>query len=280
MNNNSRSVATSGTTDSRSTEKCISCVDAIANVVFRPCNHTVMCTQCAARLTRPCCPICRGNIAHVGLPIETGTMTWGNFQTWREEGDAEALRVTAQIVFLGDAISGKQVVADKLTELFPISRAVDRRLRHGISRYAGNARFGAIDVNIVTHNASRPEQTDEELVPLLETKADVLVVCVQACSGCDRSCVKLQEFLRWTGSHIHAHVVVWLLTAGNRVDDFRRGEREDRQRRRDEDRMLDKVDRIRGGEVVQYFNLVGGKRQVDLCQLAERLEGFARCCLS
>ena len=47
-------------------EDCVVCMDASANVVFRPCGHQCVCDTCCAELSRRkrrVCPLCRQRIS-------------------------------------------------------------------------------------------------------------------------------------------------------------------------------------------------------------------------
>jgi hypothetical protein len=43
---------------------CITCCDKSANTELLPCNHKVMCSECATKvlLVKPCCPMCRATV--------------------------------------------------------------------------------------------------------------------------------------------------------------------------------------------------------------------------
>ena len=44
---------------------CCICWDRVINAAFLPCGHAVSCLQCAQRVQKQGCPVCRGGVADV-----------------------------------------------------------------------------------------------------------------------------------------------------------------------------------------------------------------------
>lgn len=51
----------------KSEVKCIICLDRVREIVFKPCNHMVICERCLYKLKELRCPMCRKNIFDIVL---------------------------------------------------------------------------------------------------------------------------------------------------------------------------------------------------------------------
>ena len=69
LENSGSSAASSSSAPSQSHRKdCIICMDALRNTRLLPCQHQLMCSNCAALIRQsgtPLCPLCRATIDHV-----------------------------------------------------------------------------------------------------------------------------------------------------------------------------------------------------------------------
>ena len=70
--------------------ECYICADAARDTVFKPCNHALACSACAAKLVGDACPLCRAPVS--GIEAAAGPVT----RTWQGPGPATLLAPQAQ----------------------------------------------------------------------------------------------------------------------------------------------------------------------------------------
>lgn len=249
-----------GKDESSNAERCAICLSGTVNTRLLPCSHQLICAMCVSNMRENQCPVCRTRIERVFLEQDGVCVAFQDILSLRIAINEKALRKTVQVVFVGDATSGKRALVRSILQLFgrPVKRDEND---FTFCIYNRNARIGKDRLRFSYVPRSGPDDPSDTTADLRYLQPNVIVVCINANKVGTRQIVD-----EWTAitNNFRSERIIWLVTAGDNLDDAANVDGNSAVNRL---LRLPQVYEAR----VKLYSLVKSSHSIDLYNLAKKL---------
>lgn len=194
---------------------CIICGDHAA-VKFLNCDHQSICLECTTQLDESICPMCRSPIKKVVLPNTNEEVCMQDIVTYKQAVNRDTLIKCFQLHVLGSDYRGKNMLAKKLMERFPMPSQSGESSHPFRSVYKPCMNVFGRGIHLRVSRFRLPELEDSS--EIAADYPDAILICLQM-----RDVDFVEQFAEWSDTSPNGIVPkIFLMMppdVGNDIDD-------------------------------------------------------------